>query len=494
MRASRHLLPSCAAVLALAGAIGLQRALLGIHGSWSSVYGHFAHGYLVLAMSIWLGWQAWRGRAGLRIQPWWPAFAALAVLLLALVVSMQLGVETLVESLVPAILLATVAGAFGLPLAGVLLWPILFLYCAMPAWWVLNAPMQALTTAIVNPLVRLSGASAYIQGYAFHFPSGVIEIGSLCSGLNYTIAAISLTLFQGMLYLPGWRSRLKLVAAGVAVSLLANWVRVYSLMLVGYFSQMQNYLIRVEHIYYGWVLFMLFMWPVFLYGARLESAARRQGAIPSRAPPAPGAITATHPPATLVATGLAAVLLLLPGLFRSGVASMALHAAMPPLGAPGDSSTGLVVGLADAVAVKGALEDRGSLYTEGYAVEFYRARYRLGDSGPDAGSALGLLPARWRAAGKRERGHSANGLVWEQQRGRVSDRPVLVRSGLAIAGTPVIDARGARRAALQGLLRLRGDGQLWFLAVACQQPDCAAEEHVLEAVVMRHSPSLVTGR
>jgi exosortase len=488
---SRNLLFLSVAILLSAAAVGLQRALWGIHSNWSSVYGHFAHGYLVLLMSLWLAWQAWRRRTALRVSPWWPALGALLLLLALLVVSMQLGVESLLESLVPAILLAAVAGVFGLQSARVLLWPILFLFCGMPIWWVLNTPLQDLTIAIVNPLVRLSGVPAFIEGNQFHFPSGVIEIASLCSGLNYMVAAISLALFQGMLYLRDWRSRFKLVALSAAVALLANWTRVYSLMLIGYYSEMQSYLIRVEHIYYGWVLFMLFLWPVFLYGARLESAEKtRLGPLPE--PTDGGAIRAAALQ-TMLATAVAAVLLLLPALVQSRLTAAAVpENRLPPLAGPGDSTSALVVGLADTLRVPGALEERGSLYIEGHAVEVYRARYALGSSGPDTGSAIELLGSRWRPTSALTQGREG-ALSWQQQKGRVGDRIVLARSGLAIAGASVLEPSAAKRAALQGLLRLRGDGQLWLLAVACRD-DCGQEAQVLDTVLERHGAALVANQ
>jgi exosortase len=485
--AGRLLLTACALGVVAAAAIGLWPVLLGVHRNWASVYGHFAHGYLVLVMALWLAWRGWRTRPDLSVAPWWPAVAALVPLLAALSVTTALSVDTVDQSLLPLVLLALAAGVFGLQVARVFLWPILFLYCALPIWWIINTPLQLLTIAIVNPLVRLSGAVAYIEGNRFHFPSGVIEIASLCSGLNYMVAALSLALFQGMLYLRTWRSRTKLLAAAVAVSLLANWVRVYSLMLIGYYSEMQNYLIRVEHIYYGWVLFLVFLWPVFAYGARLEGAERRQHApVP---PPASGAVDVAGP-ATALAALLAGLLLLLPALFQARLAAAAAEAGVPaPLGSPGDSTATLAVGVAGTLSVPGALERRESFYIDGRVVEVYRARYALGGDRPDAGTALDLLADRWRSAGPRTAAVGAGGLPYEQQPGRIDGRAVLVRSGLTIAGVPVATSLGAKRAALAGLPRLRGDGYLWLAAVECRA-DCAAEQAVLDHLLERQGAPL----
>jgi hypothetical protein len=85
-------------------------------------------------------------------------------------------------------------------------------------------------------------------------------------------------------------------------------VRIYSLLLVGYFSEMRNYLIRVEHIYFGWMLFLLFIWPLFFYGARLETQEHRHGV--QAIPPVRAASDGIHGGACLAACAAVALLLI----------------------------------------------------------------------------------------------------------------------------------------------------------------------------------------
>jgi len=265
------------ALIIFAAALELQRPLTGLHDNWIAGYGHLAHGYLTLLMALWLAWNGWQSRPALLLKPWWPALAVLGVLLVMLAVSMVAAVETVVESLVPLIALAALAAGFGWQVARLLAWPILYVMFAVPIWWVLNAPLQWLTVMVVNHLVAWTGVPAYVEGNFFHLPAGTMEIAALCSGLNYFMVALSLAAFQGLLYLRGWGNRFKLLAMAAILAVLCNWVRIYSLLLVGYFSEMRNYLIRVEHIYFGWILFLLFIWPVFFYGRRLETGEHRQG-------------------------------------------------------------------------------------------------------------------------------------------------------------------------------------------------------------------------
>src|SRR5690606_39451568 len=50
-------------------------------------------------------------------------------------------------------------------------------------------------------------------------------------------------------------SRVMLLIAAGGISIVSNWIRVYSLILIGHYTRMQHYLIVEEHYYYGWAIF-----------------------------------------------------------------------------------------------------------------------------------------------------------------------------------------------------------------------------------------------
>lgn len=478
------------ALMTVAAAFGLRDALIGIHENWTSVYGHFAHGYLVLAMALWLACVAWRDRVALRIEPWWPALPVLVLLLLALIASLAMDVESLFESLVPLIVLAAVAASLGVRVARLLLWPVLFLYFALPIWWVINTPLQQLTSAVVNRLVVLSGVPAFVEGNFFHLPFGTIQIASLCSGLNYLVSALALAFFQGMLYLPGWRDRIKLLAVAAALALVCNWVRIYSLLVIAYFSDMRNYLIRVEHVYYGWVLFLLFMWPMFRYGARLES---RQGRPARSQQSAVGREADTiQPRAQSAASVVVAAALLSPLLLRVAMVHAAGRIApLEPLIVAGESATAADTDLVSSLKLPGAREERSTAIVAGRRLEMYRAYIPLQrEESEIPASGFDLLGAGWHERGPRTTpAVTPGGLRYEQQAGMSAGRLWLVRTGVVVAGAPATGPMAIKIAALQGLLRLRGDGLVWLVAVPCRT-DCTDEAAELDEFLRRHGSAL----
>jgi EpsI family protein len=66
---------------------------------------------------------------------------------------------------------------------------------------------------------------------------------------------------------------LGLLAVALAVAMIANWLRVFLVIYAGYLTDMQHFLVQVDHYYFGWVLYMLMMAPLFLLARRFEPAA-----------------------------------------------------------------------------------------------------------------------------------------------------------------------------------------------------------------------------
>jgi len=66
------------------------------------------------------------------------------------------------------------------------------------------------------------------------------------------------------------------VLATIVVALVMNWLRVTTIIVAGYLSDMQHYLVAVDHYVFGWVLFVVTLLPLFYFGHVLESAEKRE--------------------------------------------------------------------------------------------------------------------------------------------------------------------------------------------------------------------------
>jgi exosortase len=467
-------------LLAAATWFGVAGALASVHESWTSIYGPFAHGYVILGLALVLGWRLWHRDPPRRFETWWPPLVVLAAAAAALWAMELMFLNSARQVLVPVIFWAAVATVLGKAAGRLLFWPLAFLYFALPQWWIINTPLQQLTAEVANALVWVTGVPAYVDGNSFHLPAGIVEVANGCSGLNYLVVALALALFQGLSYIRSWRLRWRLLAAAAVVALLSNWLRVYVLILIGYATDMQHYLIRVDHLYFGWVLFLVCMWPVFVYAARLEhSEAPPVVATPLLTGETSGAQIALSPWAVLACAILITAPLLLDRLGRDESVAASV---LPPLAEPD---------AAELVVLAAPLE-RTAWQQQGVGVEFGRWQIpRQTRAVRVSGDPLEVFTAQdasgWRIGGQA----AAEGLAWTElsretgSHGSTAGGALLARVGYRAAGVPL--AAGGRRfklALLSGGLRGRRDAEAWVLLTPCQ-PDCASGRRRLDAAMPR---------
>jgi exosortase A len=270
----------------------------------------YSHGLLVAPICIWL---LWRQRHAIPTTPVAPSASALAMLagavflwMMANAASVQVGVENLFPLAVGLGIVAALGWRVGARIA----FPVGFLYFATSVWDVINGALQSLTTRVVSVILELVGVPAFIEGNAVQIPSGWFEIAGGCSGLHFFIVAGALAALYGHLHYRRWRNRVLLLITGFSMALLANWIRVASIIVVGHLTEMQHYLVQVDHYVFGWIVFAVGLLPFFAVARHLEGGQPHAPNDRHRDGPAPNAPCAV--PASRLVADLG--LLLLPAL------------------------------------------------------------------------------------------------------------------------------------------------------------------------------------
>lgn len=226
----------------------------------------FAHGYLVFPISAWLVWRKRDALAAVR-----PGADPRGLVLLALAGAAWLladagSVKVVAQYAFIGVLLASVLTLVGWPVVRTVLFPLLFLFFAVPVGEFLIQPLMGVTADFTVALLQLTGIPVYREGMFFSIPSGDWSVVEGCSGLRYLIASVTLGVLYAYLTYRSWQRRVLFAIAAVIVPILANSGRAYMIVMIAHLSDMKL-AVGVDHFIYGWVFFGLVMLLLFWIGS-----------------------------------------------------------------------------------------------------------------------------------------------------------------------------------------------------------------------------------
>ncbi|MEH3086155.1 MAG: exosortase A [Xylophilus ampelinus] len=297
----------------------------------------FTHGFLILPIVLWL---VWRQRAALAALPVRGSALGLALMagatllwllgdLAAVNIATQLAFVALLALAVPAVLGWTVTRA--------ILFPLAFLFFAVPAGEALMPRLMDWTAWFTVFALRLTGIPVYQEGLQFVIPSGNWSVVEACSGIRYLIASAMVgTLFAYLSY-RSTAKRLLFIGVSILVPVAANWMRAYLIVMLGHLSG-NKLAAGVDHLIYGWVFFGVVILLMFLVGARwadapADAAASRAASVAARRGPAAGRLP-------VAAAAVAALALALWPVLAERALTHAEGDAAPRLAAPGGWPSG----------------------------------------------------------------------------------------------------------------------------------------------------------
>ena len=258
-------------LLLLAALLAFWPTLFAFHERWASSELGYSHGYPVLALSLYALYERRGNFYQAMGSPILLGLVALIVLSLGWFFANVIQVRIGQQILLPLVILAWVGAVFGLKALRVVAIPLALIYLAVPFWDFLTTPLRVATVAVVQSLLEMAALPALIDGYFISVPGGKFVVAGGCSGLNYVLTSLTLGVFYSLLYLKTFSRRLSFILVCVAFSLIVNWVRVFALVLIGLYTDMQSEMVH-DHETFGWVLFTIVLIPMFWIASRLEQS------------------------------------------------------------------------------------------------------------------------------------------------------------------------------------------------------------------------------
>ncbi len=214
----------------------------------------YEHGYLILPIALWLIWDARERINWERAQ-----FSLLAVLWIAFGVFVWLfGEAANVNFFTHVGAVVSLQGVmwfiFGNYNAKVLWFPILFLAFAIPFGEELVPKLQVITADFTVMYLNLFNIPVYREGLFIYIPNGSFHVAEACSGIRFLISGTALGALFSYLFFNHPMKRLVYFLVAITIPIIANGIRAFGIVLIGYLSDMK-YATGADHLIYGWVFF-----------------------------------------------------------------------------------------------------------------------------------------------------------------------------------------------------------------------------------------------
>lgn len=273
-----------------------------LNAKWGQDTSTYSHGYLIAAVCVWLVWRA-AGPLPIARQPAWLAIAFVLLVAAGWLFAVAGNVLIVQALAIPAIAFLALVAVFGIRSFTNWIVPVGYFLFAVPLWDAINPVLQGLTIAANSVMLGAMQIPAYIDGSFVQLAAGTFEIASGCSGLHFFIVAVALAVLYGHLNIESLQRRVLLVGVSMLFAIVMNWIRVTTIIVAGHVTDMQHYLVTVDHYVFGWVLFAIMLVPLMLVARRIEGDSTRQD--PADAPPAEGNMPWRPAAAALVALAIA---------------------------------------------------------------------------------------------------------------------------------------------------------------------------------------------
>lgn len=180
------------------------------------------------------------------------------------------------------LIIAAVGAVYGDNALKCWIWPLLFLFFAVPAGESLLPVLQQITASIAIALLQLAGLNVSLDGFLIQTSVGTFAVAEACAGLRFFIAMLMISAVFAYTSYRGASKRIVFMVTAGVVAIAVNALRVVIFIAIPVITQSDPSL-GADHYLIGAILYLIGLVALFAVGRRY--ADRRLARTPT-APPA----------------------------------------------------------------------------------------------------------------------------------------------------------------------------------------------------------------
>ncbi len=225
----------------------------------------FSHGFFVIPGALYFIWRERAKLALLQAQPnYWVLFLLLPFLLLG-VLGRSGGIEVFAHIAAFTVLPLMLWLVLGNQIAKVIWFPLCFMLFSIPVGEELVPFLQQITADIAIYLLNLTSVPSFNTGLYIEIPSGKFVVAEACSGIRFFVGSLVFGAVYSHISYHSFKRKCAFMLLAIAVPILANALRVFTIVLIGHFVDMK-YASGADHLIYGWVFFGIVLFLLVLIG------------------------------------------------------------------------------------------------------------------------------------------------------------------------------------------------------------------------------------
>ena len=235
----------------------------------------YSHCFLVLPTAAYLAWDRRDALAGVVLRPApWPAAAAAIPVMVVWFAAERLGVMEGRQFAALALLLLTIFAVIGWKVARLMAAPLLYLVFLVPFGAFLTPVLQQVTLVLSMFFLHLVNVPAVSDGFVIEVPHAVFYVAEACAGLRFLIASIAFGTLYACLIYRSPRRRALFIAASVVIPVVANGIRAFGIVWLGYVLGSAE-AAAADHLIYGWIFFSFVILLLILAGLPFRQDTQR---------------------------------------------------------------------------------------------------------------------------------------------------------------------------------------------------------------------------